>query len=52
MVGGGLLLAAPSPRLTGLPVAANVTAASAAAACALLIIFALVRKSEKGRIAP
>jgi TRAP transporter 4TM/12TM fusion protein len=52
MIAGGLLLTAPSPRLTGLPVAANVATGSAVAVCALLVVFALVRKAEKGRIAP
>jgi TRAP transporter 4TM/12TM fusion protein len=52
MVGGGLLLAAPSPRLTGLTFSANVAAGCAAAAFALLVIFAMVRKTEKGRILP
>lgn len=52
MIGGGLLLAAPSPRLTGLPFAVNAAIGAAAAVAALLMMFALVRKTEKGRILP
>lgn len=52
MIAGGVLMAVPSPRLTGLPYTVNVAAGCAAAAAGLLIVFALVRKAEKGRIAP
>lgn len=52
MFGGGLLLAAPSPRLTGFSFAVNVTAGTIAAVMALLMIFAFVRKTERGRILP
>jgi TRAP transporter 4TM/12TM fusion protein len=52
MIGGGLLLAVPSPRLTGLPFTANVAIGATAAVLALLIIFAFVRKTERGRILP
>ena len=46
MIGGGLLLAVPSPRLTGLPFAVNVAIGATAAVLALLMIFAFVRKTE------
>jgi TRAP-type uncharacterized transport system fused permease subunit len=52
MIGGGLLLAIPTPRLTGLPFAVNVAAGATAAVLALLIVFAFVRKTERGRILP
>jgi TRAP-type uncharacterized transport system fused permease subunit len=52
MIGGGLLLAAASPRLTGLPFAVNAGLGAAAVTLALLAVFALVRKAEKGRILP
>lgn len=52
MIAGAFLLTAPSPRLTGLPTAVNVAAGSVVALCALITIFALVRKAEKERIAP
>jgi TRAP transporter 4TM/12TM fusion protein len=52
MIGGGLLLAVPSPRLTGLPFGVNVAIGATAAVLALLIVFAFVRKTERGRILP
>ena len=52
LVAGGLMLTMPSPRLTGLPFAANATIGAAMAVLGLLTIFALVRKTEKGRILP
>jgi TRAP-type uncharacterized transport system fused permease subunit len=52
MIVGGLLLAVASPRLTGLPFAANAALGAAAVALSLLAVFALVRKTEKGRILP
>lgn len=52
MIGGGLLLAAPSPRLTGLPFSANIAVGALAAVLALLMTYALVRKTERGRILP
>lgn len=52
MIAGGLLLAAPSPRLTGLPFAANAAAGTATTVLALLMIFTLARKTEKRRILP
>ena len=52
MITGGLLLAVPSPRLTGQPFAVNAAVGAAAALVALLLIFALARKTEKRRILP
>lgn len=52
MAFGGGLLAVPSPRLTGWPFSVNVAVAAGAAVLALLMIFALVRKTERGRILP
>ncbi len=52
MIVGGLLLAIPSPLLTGLPFAVNVALGATAVVLALLVIFALVRKTERGRILP
>ena len=52
MLVGGALLAVPSPRLTGLPFTANVAIGAAAAALALLMSYALIRKTERGRILP
>jgi TRAP transporter 4TM/12TM fusion protein len=52
MIGGGLLLAAPSPRLTGLPFSVNIAVGALAAGLALLMTYALVRKTERGRILP
>ncbi|MEP7031533.1 MAG: TRAP transporter large permease subunit, partial [Pseudolabrys sp.] len=52
MIGGGILLAVPSPRLTGFSFTINVAAGATAAVVALLMIFALIRKTEKGRILP
>jgi TRAP transporter 4TM/12TM fusion protein len=52
MIAGGFLLATPSPRLTGFPFAANVALGAAGAMLGLLLVFAFVRKTEKGRILP
>jgi TRAP transporter 4TM/12TM fusion protein len=52
MVAGGVLLAAPSPRLTGLPVTANIAIGAAAAALGLLTAYAFIRKTERGRSMP
>lgn len=52
MIAGGLLLAAPSPRLTGLPFTANVAIGAAAAVLGLLMSYAFVKKTERGRILP
>jgi len=52
LIAGGLLLAMPSPWLTGLPFAANAAIGAAMAVLGLLTIFASVRKTEKGRILP
>jgi TRAP-type uncharacterized transport system fused permease subunit len=50
IVGGGVLLAAPVPRLTGLPLAANLGAGAALAVLGLLILFGFARRAEKGRV--
>ena len=52
MITGGLLLAVPSPRLTGLPFAANAAAGAVTTVLALLMVFAFARKTEKRRILP
>ncbi len=52
MIAGGLLLTIPSPLLTGLPFAVNVSLGAAAVVLSLLTIFGLVRKTERGRILP
>ena len=52
MIAGGLLLAIPSPQLTGLSFALNVAMGAATTVMALLVIFASIRKTERGRILP
>lgn len=52
MIGGGLLLAMPSPRLTGLPATANMAIGAAVAVLGLLTTYAFVRKTERGRSLP
>jgi TRAP transporter 4TM/12TM fusion protein len=52
LVVGGFLLAAPSPRLTGLSHSANVGAGFMLCLVGLLSIFAFARVKEKGRILP
>jgi TRAP transporter 4TM/12TM fusion protein len=52
MIGGGVLLAAPAPRLTGLSFGANLAAGAAVAALGLLLVSVAVRRSEKGRTSP
>lgn len=52
LIVGGLLLAVPSPRLTGLSFAVNAALGAGLAVAALLTAFAVVRKTEKGRILP
>jgi TRAP transporter 4TM/12TM fusion protein len=52
MIIGGLMLATLSPRLTGLPVTINVAIGATAVVLALLMSYALVRKTERGRILP
>jgi len=50
MIAGGLLLAAPVPRLTGLPMAANLAAGAVLAVLGLLIVFGFARRAERGRV--
>jgi TRAP transporter 4TM/12TM fusion protein len=52
MVTGGLLLTIPSPWLTGLPFAVNAIIGAVATVLALIAIFALVGKTERGRVLP
>lgn len=52
MIAGGVLLAAPSPRLTGLAVTANMAIGAAAAVLGLLTTYAFIRKTERGRSMP
>jgi len=52
MFAGGLLLAVPAPRLTGLPFATNIAAGASAAVLALLMTYAFVKRTERGRILP
>jgi peptidoglycan/LPS O-acetylase OafA/YrhL len=52
MIAGGVLLAAPSPRLTGLSFSLNLTAGAVLAALGLFVVSLAVRKSEKGRLSP
>ena len=52
MVAGGALLAAPTPRLTGLSFTSNLAAGSALAATGLLMLFALLRATNKKRATP
>jgi hypothetical protein len=50
---GGFLLAAPSPRLTGLAASANITIGFILCLVGLLSIFAFARIAQKkGRILP
>jgi TRAP transporter 4TM/12TM fusion protein len=50
MVAGGVLLAAPVPRLTGLPLAANLGVGAALVVLGLLSIFGFARRTERGRM--
>ncbi len=52
LIAGGLLLAAPVPRLTGLPFATNLALATALIAAGLFVLSVIVRKSEQGRTTP
>jgi hypothetical protein len=52
MIAGGVLFAAPVPRLTGLSFATNLALAAAFVVAGLLVLFVLVRKSEQGRTSP
>lgn len=52
IIAGGLLLAAPVPRLTGLPFSTNLALGAAMIVAALLALFTFARKLENGRISP
>lgn len=52
MMIGGFILAVPSPRLTGLPVPINIAGGATIVVLGLLMAFALVRKTQRGRILP
>jgi len=41
-----------APRLTGLPFTANIAAGASAAVLALLMTYAFVKRTERGRILP
>ena len=49
LIGGGLLLAAPVPRLTGLPFMVNLSIGAALAIFGLLLLFAFNRELKPGR---
>ena len=52
MIAGGLLLAAPAPRLTGLSFGANLAAGTALAVLGLLLVSVAARKNVTGRTSP
>ncbi len=52
MIAGGMLLATPSPRLTGFSFAANLAAGATLAAAGLLILSLSLHATEKRRITP
>lgn len=52
MIAGGLLLAAPSPRLTGLSFGTNLVAGAALAVLGLLLVSLATRHSETRRTSP
>lgn len=52
MIAGSLLLAAPSPRLTGLSFGASLAAGAALAVLGLLLVSVAARNSETGRTSP
>ncbi|MGE3869563.1 MAG: TRAP transporter permease [Pseudorhodoplanes sp.] len=52
MIAGGLLLAAPAPRLTGLSFGANLAAGTALAVLGLLLVSFAARKNVTGRTSP
>ena len=49
LIAGGIMLAAPSPRLTGLSFGGNLTAGAAATLLGLLLLFALAGRARTGR---
>jgi hypothetical protein len=52
LIAGGVLLAAPVPRLTGLPFAANLSLGAGIVVLGLGLLFAIVKKTEQGRTSP
>ena len=52
LIGGGFLLATPSPMLTGLSIGANLAAGAMAIILGLLLLFLLVGKTKSGRALP
>jgi TRAP-type uncharacterized transport system fused permease subunit len=52
LTGGGLLLVAPTPRLTGLSFGANLAAGFVLTVLGLLLTSAIVKTKEKGRLSP
>jgi TRAP transporter 4TM/12TM fusion protein len=52
LIAGGVLLAAPVPRLTGLPFAVNITLAAGFVIAGLILLSVIVKKSEQGRSTP
>jgi len=52
LIAGGVLLAAPAPRLTGLPFATNLAIAATLVVAGLALLTVLTNKSEQGRTTP
>ena len=52
LIAGGIMLAAPSPRLTGLSFGGNLTAGAATTLLGLLLLFALAGRARTGRTSP
>lgn len=52
MIAGGALLAAPVPRLTGLPLTANLALGAGLVIASLGLLFVIVKKTEQGRTSP
>jgi TRAP-type uncharacterized transport system fused permease subunit len=52
LIAGGVLFAAPVPRLTGLPFATNLAIAAGLVIAGLVLLSLVVRKSEQGRTTP
>jgi TRAP transporter 4TM/12TM fusion protein len=52
LIAGGVLFAAPVPRLTGLPFATNLALAAGLVIAGLVLLSLVVRKSEQGRTTP
>jgi TRAP transporter 4TM/12TM fusion protein len=52
LIAGGVLFAAPVPRLTGLPFATNLALAAGLVIAGLVLLSIVTRKSEQGRTTP